>query len=72
VTQARLGARPQPKSATYFTDAAVLKDAYRDIPMVVLGPGEPQLAHQTDEYCLIDRIEQAVDIYTELIKDWSL
>ena len=49
----------------------MLKDAYRDIPMVVLGPGEPQLAHQTDEYCLVDRIEQAADIYSELIKDWS-
>ncbi len=72
VTQARLKVRPQAKSATYFTDAAVLKDAYRDIPMVVLGPGEPELAHQTDEYCRVDRIEEAVDMYTELIKDWSL
>lgn len=71
VTQSRLGARPQAKTATYFTDAAVLKEAYRDIPMVVLGPGEPQLAHQTDEYCLIDRIEESVAIYGELIKDWS-
>lgn len=72
VTAPRLGARPHAKTATYFTDAAVLKDAYRDIPMVVLGPGEPGLAHQTDEYCLVERIEQAVDIYTELIKDWGL
>ena len=71
VTQSRLGARPQAKTATYFTDAAVLKEAYRDIPMVVLGPGEPQLAHQTDEYCLVDRIEESVAIYSELIKDWS-
>lgn len=72
VTAPRLGTRPRAKCATYFTDAAVLKDAYRDIPMVVLGPGEPELAHQTDEYCLVDRIEEAVDIYTDLIKDWSL
>ncbi len=71
VTQPHLKTRPQAKTATYFTDAAVLKDAYRDVPMVVLGPGEPQLAHQTDEYCLVDCIEQAVDIYVELIKDWS-
>ncbi|MDB5808689.1 MAG: dapE, partial [Betaproteobacteria bacterium] len=71
VTQPHLKTRPQAKTATYFTDAAVLKDAYRDIPMVVLGPGEPALAHQTDEYCLVDCVEQAVDIYVELIKDWS-
>jgi succinyl-diaminopimelate desuccinylase len=50
----------------------VLKDAYREIPLVVLGPGEPQLAHQTDEYFLLDRIEQSVEIYSELIRDWSL
>ncbi len=72
MVQPHLGSRPQPRAATYFTDAAVLKDAYRDIPMVVLGPGEPQLAHQTDEYCLLDRIEQSVEIYGELIRDWSL
>jgi succinyl-diaminopimelate desuccinylase len=71
MVQPHLGSRPQPRAATYFTDAAVLKDAYRDIPMVVLGPGEPQLAHQTDEYCLLDRIEQSVEIYSELIRDWS-
>lgn len=71
VLQPRLGARPQPKTVSYFTDAAVLKDAYRNIPMVVLGPGEPQLAHQTDEYCLVDRIEQAVEIYSDLIRDWN-
>jgi len=71
VLQPHLGARPQPKAVSYFTDAAVLKDAYRDIPMVVLGPGEPQLAHQTDEYCLLDRIEQSVEIYSDLIRHWN-
>lgn len=71
IVEPRLGGRPQAKAASYFTDAAVLKDAYRDVPMVVLGPGEPQLAHQTDEYCDVDRVEQAVDIYCGLIADWS-
>jgi succinyl-diaminopimelate desuccinylase len=37
---------------------------------VVLGPGEPQLAHQTDEYCSMERIRQSVAIYEELIRDW--
>ena len=66
-----LGARPEPRTATYFTDGAVLRDVYRDVPMVVLGPGEPQLAHQTDEYCLVDRIEQAALVYHELIASWQ-
>lgn len=71
VTGQYLGEAPQPRAATYFTDAAVLNAVYRDIPICVLGPGEPQLAHQTDEYCLVERIEQAVDIYTDLIREWS-
>jgi len=71
VTAPALGVRPEPRAASYFTDGAVLREVYRDVPMVVLGPGEPQLAHQTDEYCLVDRIEQAVDIYRELIASWQ-
>ncbi len=66
-----LGERPQPKTVSYFTDAAVLKDAYGDVPMIVLGPGEPELAHQTDEYCLLDRLEQSVEIYADLIREWN-
>jgi succinyl-diaminopimelate desuccinylase len=72
VVASHTGERPQPRSATYFTDAAVLNAVYRDIPICVLGPGEPQLAHQTDEYCLVDRIEQSVAMYADLIREWSL
>ncbi|HET7544993.1 MAG TPA: M20 family metallopeptidase [Polyangiaceae bacterium] len=71
VTARGLGARPEPRAATYFTDGAVLRNVYRDVPMVVLGPGQPELAHQTDEYCFVDRIEQAVDVYDELIRAWQ-
>jgi acetylornithine deacetylase/succinyl-diaminopimelate desuccinylase-like protein len=32
--------------------------------------GEPQQAHQTDEYCSMQRIRQSVAIYEELTRDW--
>jgi succinyl-diaminopimelate desuccinylase len=67
-----LGVRPSPRAATYFTDAAALSRAYGDPPTVILGPGEPQLAHQTDEYCVVDRIEQSVAAYQEIIRRWCL
>jgi succinyl-diaminopimelate desuccinylase len=67
-----LGTRPVARSATYFTDAAALSQAYRAPPIVILGPGEPQMAHQTDEYCVIDRILQAVGAYQEIIRRWCL
>jgi len=39
-------------------------------PTVSLGPGHPQMAHQTDEWCENARIEKAVDIYARLIATW--
>ncbi len=59
-----------PQTATYFTDASVLTPAYGGIPTLILGPGEPGLAHQTDEYCLVERLEEAVGIYRAIIADW--
>lgn len=67
-----LGAHPAPKVASYFTDAAALGSAYGNPPTVVLGPGEPQMAHQTDEYCVLGRIEQATAAYLEIIRRWCL
>ena len=61
-----------PRIATYFTDAAALNQAYRNPPTVILGPGEAQMAHQTDEYCVVDRIGQAVAAYEEIIRRWCL
>jgi succinyl-diaminopimelate desuccinylase len=59
-----------PGAATYFTDASVLTPAYGGIPTVVLGPGEMALCHQTDEHCRTDRVEQAVEIYLRMARDW--
>jgi succinyl-diaminopimelate desuccinylase len=62
--------RPAAKTASYNTDAGNLLKVYAGAPTVVLGPGEAQLAHQTDEYCSMERIRQSVAIYEELIRDW--
>ena len=66
-----LGAAPDVRTATYMTDAANLRKVYGGAPTVVLGPGEPQQAHQTDEYCSMEKIRQAVAIYEALIRDWT-
>lgn len=65
-----LGARPEPRVATYFTDAAALNLAYQSPPTVILGPGEAHMAHQTDEYCVIERVRQAVSAYEEIVRRW--
>ncbi len=60
------------RTAPYMTDAANLLKAYPGAPAVVLGPGEAAMAHQTDEYCSMERTRQAVAIYEALIRDWCL
>lgn len=59
------------KTATYFTDASVLTPVYDFAPTIILGPGEAVMAHQTDEYCYVARIPQAVEIYKELARQWN-
>ena len=65
-----LGHRPQPRVATYFTDAAALNVAYNMPPTVILGPGEAQMAHQTNEYCVVDRVTESVAAYEEIARRW--
>ena len=65
-----LGESPQPRTAPYMTDAANLLKIYAGAPTVVLGPGEAAMAHQTDEYCSLERIRQSVAIYEAIIRDW--
>ncbi len=70
IAEPYLGTRPEPRVATYFTDAAALTPAYGNPPTIVLGPGEPQMAHQTDEYCVIEHVKKSVALYEEIITRW--
>src|SRR5262245_47091312 len=57
-------------AAPYFTDASVLTPAIGSPPTAVIGPGELALAHQTDEFCFVARIEEATEIYSRMIRSW--
>lgn len=59
-----------PKALPYLTDGSVLQKSYNDAPTVILGPGQPEMAHQTDEFCNIDKLERAVNIYKNIILKW--
>jgi succinyl-diaminopimelate desuccinylase len=65
-----VGEAPEARTAPYMTDAANLLKVYAGAPTVVLGPGEAAMAHQTDEYCSMERIRESVAIYEALIRDW--
>ncbi|MFN3926148.1 MAG: M20 family metallopeptidase [Pseudanabaenaceae cyanobacterium] len=63
---------PTPQGAPFVTDAAVLRPAYGNPPTVILGPGEPTLAHKTDEYCHLSKIRAITEIYRQIAEAWCL
>ena len=65
-----LGERPVPATMSGFTDVSVLKPFFGNPPTVILGPGEVTMAHKTDEFCYISKIEEAVEVYTEIARKW--
>ncbi len=59
------GARPPVRGAAYYTDGATLAPAF-GLPMVICGPGDPALAHQTDEWVPVDQLLRAAELYVRL------
>lgn len=60
----------RPKTISYFTDAAALRGPLGQPPTVILGPGEPRMAHQTDEFCYVARIVEAEKLFRHIILAW--
>ncbi len=56
-----------PKALPYLTDGSVLQPAFNGVPTIILGPGQPEMAHQTDEFCYTQNIEDSVEIYKLII-----
>jgi succinyl-diaminopimelate desuccinylase len=64
------GVASKVEAAPYITDASALTPALGGVPTTILGPGPAHLAHQTDEWCEIERIHEAQRIYERLIANW--
>ena len=64
------GSRPEPGYVNFFTDASVLTPALGNPPTLILGPGEPSQAHQTNEFCVVEKIGRAVEYYREIAGSW--
>lgn len=60
-----------PRMLPYLTDGSVLQGVYGNVPTIILGPGQPEIAHQTDEFCYIDKLEQSVKIYKDILLKWG-
>src|SRR5690606_14029150 len=58
----------RPRGAQYFTDASVLQALGKNI--IVLGPGDPKLAHQVNEHVHVNDYIAVIDIYDEILKKY--
>jgi len=65
-----LGKRPEARGVAYFTDASILTPAFNMPPTVIMGPGEPGMAHKTDEFCRVSKIKEAMEAYFKIAKSW--
>ena len=61
---------PEARTLPYNTDAGNFRKLWPEVPVIILGPGEPEMAHRTDESCSVREISQAAKIYELLIADW--
>ena len=60
-----------PTTASFFTDASVLGPGLNNPPIAIVGPGDPALAHQVDEWCSVDAIERTTELYEQIGLSWS-
>lgn len=58
------------RGADYFTDASAFQALGDNI--VILGPGSPRQAHQTDEYLDVEAYLASIEIYTEILEKMTL
>ena len=74
------GARPSPQTIMFSTDGADLKRGYLDnaaavgggaVPTIILGPGQPEMAHQTDEWCSLARLDASVEMFGNIMREWN-
>jgi succinyl-diaminopimelate desuccinylase len=53
------------KAAPFATDAPFI--AQLNIPVVIFGPGRPELCHRPDEYVEIKDLQKGIDLYKKII-----
>ena len=67
ICEAMLATPITERSVPYFTDGSTLLPATGNPPVIILGPGEPTMAHQTDEYCEVARLTEGVEVYRKVL-----
>lgn len=46
----------------YFTDASILLKNYSELPVILWGPGEAEMAHKPNEYIVLKKYKEYIDV----------
>jgi len=57
------GQAAEPAGVRYYTDASTYIPAWKDVPMIICGPGQAGQAHQPNEFVEISKLTDSVKIY---------
>lgn len=58
---------PSPKRAIHYCSNGSVSSGRLKIPTIILGPGDPSVFHQVDEYIELEELWKAVEVYMDLI-----
>lgn len=62
------GAKPAPRGMYAFTDGSIFAPRL-GLPLVVCGPGQPNIAHQPDEYVEVSQLVESVKILSQALEE---
>lgn len=54
----------------YYTDGSIFRQALPQVPILIYGPGEPQTAHQPDEWVDLQKYIDSIKFYIKLAVDY--
>lgn len=70
VAQEKTTRKIEPTGLSGYTDGSQFVKANKKYPIVIIGPGNVELAHQPDEYIEIDMYLDSIDIYKKIISKY--
>ncbi|TWP30595.1 ArgE/DapE family deacylase [Apibacter muscae] len=70
IVSKKKGEEVKPLGVSGYTDGSQFVKAQKNLPIIVLGPGEPIMAHQPDEYIEIENYLEGIEIYKEIAKEF--
>lgn len=61
------GEKPGISGARFFSDASIFRLYRKDLPVLILGPGDPAMCHKPEEEAPLAQFYRAIELYVALM-----